>query len=226
MRLSNPSKGRFNHGCLGNDDIFSEILRSYFLENRWVKDGDIILNQGKELKELVLVPRGKISLAHTAANGRRLQLGTIECDMQLFGEMEFFTAYACQLDIIAEESFSIHTCSFEEFETALIYHPNLAICFAEAMAIDYQDTLDIFFNRMLYPIAYNIADDLYRQYQNNMPMDGFSKTYLEAERFGTTDRVYRRAVKELIDLGIVIRGNEGLKIINIPLLEAYLKENI
>ena len=46
-------------------------------------------------------------MGNTAMNGRRFQLGTLECDNQLFGEMEFFTGYRCQLDIIAEEPLEV-----------------------------------------------------------------------------------------------------------------------
>lgn len=80
------------------------------------------------------------------------------------------------------------------------------------MAIDYQDMLEIFLHRMLYPIVHNVAYDLYRQHQNKQPMDGFHKKYREAERFGTTDRVYRRAVKALTDAGLVTRTKQGLEI--------------
>ena len=57
-------------------------------------------------------------------------------------------------------------------------------------------------------------------------MDGFTKNYLEAERFGTTDRVYRRAVKELIDGGLIMRGPQGLEIKNLAELKKFLGNDI
>ena len=151
-------------------------------------------------------------MGHTAMNGRRFQLGTLECDHQLFGEMEFFTGYRCQLDIIAEEPLEVARIDGEQLEQALVAHPRVALFFATAIAIDYQDTVDIFTCRMLYPISYNIALDLYHSHCHHNPVSGFRKGYQEAERFGTTDRVYRRAVKELMDKGWVERGEEGLQI--------------
>lgn len=53
--------------------------------------------------------------------------------------------------------------------------PETGDIFASAMAIDYQDMLEIFLHRMLYPIVHNVAYDLYRQHQNKQPMDGFHK---------------------------------------------------
>lgn len=124
-----------------------------------------------------MVQSGRISLRYSAENGRRFQLGAMECDEQLFGEMEFFTGYRCQLDIVAEEPLTVVVCSCERLEEALNQHPRLAIFFASAMAIDYQDMLEIFLHRMLYPIVHNVAYDLYRQHQNKQPMDGFHKKY-------------------------------------------------
>ncbi|WP_264834683.1 cyclic nucleotide-binding domain-containing protein [Klebsiella michiganensis] len=49
-----------------------------------------------------MVESGRISLRYSAENGRRFQLGEMEYDEQLFDEMEFFTGYRCQLDIVAE----------------------------------------------------------------------------------------------------------------------------
>lgn len=100
----------------------------------------------------------------------------------------------------------------------------MALFFATAIAIDYQDTVDIFTCRMLYPISYNIALDLYHSHCHHNPVSGFRKGYQEAERFGTTDRVYRRAVKELMDKGLVERGEEGLQIRNLAGLKAFLEQ--
>ena len=173
-----------------------------------------------------MVESGRISLRYSAENGRRFQLGAIECDEQLFGEMEFFTGYRCQLDIVAEEPLTVAVCSCERLEEALNQHPKLAIFFASAMAVDYQDMLEIFLHRMLYPIVHNVAYDLYRQHLNKQPMDGFSKNYQEAERFGTTDRVYRRAVKALIDAGLVVRTKQGIAIQDLDGLRKFLGNDI
>ncbi|MCG4788133.1 hypothetical protein L0N33_22690, partial [Roseburia faecis] len=56
------------------------------------------------------------------------------------------------------------------------------------------------------------------------PVSGFSKGYQEAERFGTTDRVYRRAVKELMDKGLVERGEQGLQIRDLAGLKGILEQ--
>ncbi|MFC0226947.1 Crp/Fnr family transcriptional regulator [Serratia aquatilis] len=222
MQIKSLSKGRFHHLWQHDSALVEHTLLENFTDKRLIHEGEMLYQQGQPVEQLTLVFSGKISLGYSAENGRRFQLGTIECDQQLFGEMEFFTGYPCQLDIIAEEPLLVAVCSCQRLEIILMENPKLAIFFASAIAVDYQDTLDIFLHRMLYPIAHNVAYDLYRQYHNKLPMDGFTKNYLEAERFGTTDRVYRRAVKELIDSGLVMRGVNGLEIKDLAGLKAFL----
>ncbi|KES19090.1 hypothetical protein GASC598B02_011760 [Gilliamella apicola SCGC AB-598-B02] len=55
------------------------------------------------------------------------------------------------------------------------------------------------------------------------PVNNFQKSYLEAERFGTTDRVYRRAVNELINLDIVHKVAGKLVIKDIDKLKAFIE---
>lgn len=226
MQIKSLSKGRFHPLWLRENALVTRIFLENLTDKHIIPEGGILYQQGQPVEQLTLVFSGKISLGYSAENGRRFQLGTIECDEQLFGEMEFFTGYPCQLDIMAEEPLSVAMCNSDQLEKILIENPKLAIFFASAIALDYQDTLDIFLHRMLYPIAHNVAYDLYRQYQNKLPMDGFTKNYLEAERFGTTDRVYRRAVKELIDTGLVMRGNHGLEIKDLAGLKTFLGNDI
>ena len=90
------------------------------------------------------------------------------------------------------------------------------------MAEDYQDSMDIYTNRLLHPITYNIAYDLLVQKQTNTLLGGFDKVNQEAERFGTSGRVYRRAVKDLMDKGLIRKGEQGLEIVDETLLKTFL----
>jgi hypothetical protein len=53
-------------------------------------------------------------------------------------------------------------------------------------------------------------------------MLGSRKRSHEAARFGTTERVYRRALKELVEQGIVCDGADGPTIADLARLRAYL----
>ncbi len=225
MQLKALEHGRFNSYWQENYLLIKKIVESCCIEHKLVNENYVLCHQNSIITNLILVDKGKISIRYTAENGRRFHLGTMTCDEQLFGEMEFFTNYICQFDIIAEEALTISIINANKLHQSLLDYPQLALFFASAIAIDYQNTLEILFKRMLYPISYNIAYDLYQQHLNQQPVNHFNKYYLEAERFATTDRVYRRAVKELIELGIVVKQEGELKIKNIDLLKQYINGN-
>lgn len=223
MQLKPLEKGRFHSLWHQEHDAIEQTMRECITETKTVTSQHRLMEQGQKVNDLILVPKGRISMGYTARNGRSFQLGTMTCDSQLFGEMEFFTHYLCQLDIIAEEPLEISIINGDKLQQALLKTPQFALFFASAIAIDYQDTVDIFTRRMLYPIAYNIAYDLYHQYLKDQPVEGFTKCYLEAERFATTDRVYRRAVKKLEDLALIKRDKEGLIICDLAGLKAFIE---
>ena len=74
---------------------------------------------------------------------------------------------------------------------------------------------------MLHPIAYNIALELWRDDQRT-PMLGSRQSSLEAARFGTIERVYRRAVGELIEKGLVEKRGHQLVVRDRERLRHYL----
>lgn len=94
--------------------------------------------------------------------------------------------------------------------------------FASALAADYQDSLAIYTSRLMHSIAHNIASDLLQEKETTAYLVGFDKVTQEAERFGTSARVYRRAVNELIERGLVKREAGKLEIENEDGLRAFL----
>ncbi len=223
MQLIPLDKGRFQQLWQKEYDLIEQVVINCITKVKVLSEGDHVMRQGDELSALFLVKKGRISIGYEAHNGRGFQLGTMDCDHQIFGEMEFFSQYPCQLNIIAEEGLEVSVINSDKLHQALVDNPQLALFFASAIAIDYQDTVEIFTRRMLHPISYNVAHDLYHTYLNDQPVEGFTKAYLEAERFATTDRVYRRAVKNLEDLGLIKREKDGIHICDLKALKAYLE---
>nr|WP_318511078.1 Crp/Fnr family transcriptional regulator [Photobacterium leiognathi] len=187
-------------------------------------ENEKLLTQGEIVENLYLVDSGRVSMGITARNGKTFLLGTLECEQQIFGEMEFFTGYRCQMNIIAVEPIEVAIIDTQKLQRCLLEQPRLSLYFASAIAIDYQDTVEILSRRLLYPITYNVAYDIYHQYLNDLPVDGFQKNYLEAERFATSDRVYRRAIKELESKGLIAKEKNGIRILNLEGLKIFIEE--
>ncbi|AVV82682.1 cyclic nucleotide-binding protein [Shewanella putrefaciens] len=119
MQLKPLAKGRYSQRWEQDYPLIEAVILSCISEVKMLKKGAHLMTQGEAMASLVLVKQGRVSLGHTARNGRCFQLGTIDCDSQLFGEMEFFTQYHCQLDIIANEPLEIMIISAEKLQCSL-----------------------------------------------------------------------------------------------------------
>lgn len=224
MQLQTLGKGRFETEWSQDKQLIEQTIRDCICARRIYDENEKLLTQGEHVENLYLVDSGRISMGVTARNGKTFLLGTLECEQQLFGEMEFFTGYRCQMDIIPVEPVEVAIIDAQKLQRCLLEQPRLSLYFASAIAIDYQDTVEILSRRLLYPIAYNVAYDIYHQYLNDLPVDGFQKNYLEAERFATSDRVYRRAIKELEGKGFIAKEKKGVRILDLEGLRAFVEE--
>lgn len=224
MQLQTLGKGRFEEKWSQDKQLIEQTILNCISARRIFDENEKLLTQGEIVENLYLVDSGRVSMGVTARNGKTFLLGTLECEQQIFGEMEFFTGYRCQMNIIAVEPIEVAIIDTQKLQRYLLEQPRLSLYFASAIAIDYQDTIEILSRRLLYPITYNVAYDIYHQYLNNLPVDGFQKNYLEAERFATSDRVYRRAIKELESKGLIAKEKNGIRIMNLEELKMFIEE--
>lgn len=222
MKISPYPTGRFQRFLEQKSAEFRDLIFQCQIGSRYFDSGEAILRQGEQLQYLYVVPVGRVSMSIIAANGRRFQLGEANCDYHLYGEMEYFTQTPCQWNVVADEHMQVDIICIQKLTEALHQRPDMMFFFASALAEDYQDSMDIYTNRLLHPITYNIAYDLLVQKQTNTLLGGFDKVNQEAERFGTSGRVYRRAVKDLMDKGLIKKGDQGLEIIDEAALITFL----
>ena len=221
MQRTPYSNPRFSERLARLQPRFDAVLADSSLHTRRFLPGELMLIQGEPLSELLLVPQGRIAFHSGVASGRLFQLGEVECHDQLLGEMELFGGNPIQWSVEARSEIEAEVIDAERLCTALEREPELLLFFSCALASDYLDTLEITTSRLLHPIAYNIAYELWRERQRT-PMLGSRKRAHEAARFGTTERVYRRALKELVEQGIIADSSDGPVITDLARLRAYL----
>ncbi|OEE90890.1 Crp/Fnr family transcriptional regulator [Vibrio crassostreae] len=222
MKIAPYSSGRFKNYLEQKSSEFRDLIYQHQVNSRYFNQNDEILRQGEQLQYLYVVPAGRVSMSISAANGRRFQLGEVNCDYHIFGEMEFFTQTSCQWNVVADEHMQVDVICIQRLAEALLENPGMMFFFASALAEDYQDSMGIYTNRLLHSITYNIAYDLLVQSETNTVLGGFDKVNQEAERFGTSSRVYRRAVKDLLDKGFIRKGDQGLEIVDQRALQAFI----
>lgn len=201
---------------------FDRLLERCSLYRRRFLPGERMMRQGDPLEELLLVPSGRIALYSGVASGRVFQLGEVECHHQLFGEMELFGSTPIQWSVEARSELDADVIDASLLSQQLQQEPELLLFFSCALASDYLDSLDIATSRLLHPIAYNIALELWREHQRT-PMLGSRLCAHEAARFGTTERVYRRAVNDLIEQGLIEKRDGQLRVKDAAALKAYLE---
>jgi len=224
MQLRPYSVNRFSAYLEQHFGEFKEAIYNCITESRHFHKGDTILEQGQKMDLLAIAPQGRISVNIVASNGRRFQLGEVDCNDQVLGEMEFFTKTPCQWNIVADEKMVVYMLSAKKVEDLLIQRPEFTMFFASALSFDYQDSVDIYTNRLLHSITYNIANDLLLRSQNDVLLDAFDTFSQEAERFGTSSRVYRRAIKTLIDKKLITKEEGYLNISDVDALKEFLAE--
>lgn len=222
MKISPYPTGRFKTHLEQKSAEFRDLIYQCQVSTRYFDTGEEILRQGEQLHYMYVFPVGRVSMSIIAANGRRFQLGEANCDYHIYGEMEYFTQTPCQWNVVADEHMQVDVICLQKLTEALHRNPEMMVFFASALAEDYQDSMSIYTNRLLHSISYNIAYDLLTQKQTNTLLGGFEKVNQEAERFGTSGRVYRRAVKELMDKGLICKGEHGLEILDEVALKAFL----
>ncbi|ALP41650.1 Crp/Fnr family transcriptional regulator [Aeromonas schubertii] len=213
---------RFGEALSRLQPRFDAMLATCRLHTRRFLPGERMLTQGEPLHELLRVPAGRIAFYSGVASGRLFQLGEVECHDQILGEMELFGGTPIQWSVEARSELDAEVIDVGRLCIQLEQAPELLLFFTCALAGDYLDSLEITTQRLLLPIAYNIALELWHA-KRRTPMLGSRQSALEAARFGTTERVYRRAVGELIALGLVEKREGELIIRDHAALRAYLK---
>ncbi len=221
MQRTPYPNSRFGERLARLQPRFDAVLERCRLHTRRFLPGEAMLVQGEPLSELLLVPRGRVAFHSSVASGRLFQLGEVECHDQLLGEMELFGGNPIQWSVVARSELHAEVIDAERLCAALERAPELLLFFSCGLACDYLDTLEIATSRLLHPIAYNIAFELWRNDQRT-PMLGSRQSSLEAARFGTIDRVYRRAVGELIEKGLVEKRGHQLVVRDRERLRHYL----
>ncbi|PSU20500.1 Crp/Fnr family transcriptional regulator [Photobacterium phosphoreum] len=222
MQLTPSPSTRFSDYLTLHYASFRQALYSCQIGSKRYQIGDAIMQQGQAITQLMIVPVGRVSMYICAVNGRRFQLGEMDCNYNIFGEMEFFTKTPCQWSVVVEEAIEIDILDIKKVEKLLLERPEFSLFFASALALDYQDSLDIYTYRLLHPITYNIAFDLLQHARNSMTLGRFNKVDKEAERFGTSSRVYRRALKTLIQQGLVEKQGSELIIVDLAGLQKFV----
>ncbi|WP_064609474.1 Crp/Fnr family transcriptional regulator [Photobacterium sp. J15] len=211
-----------NNIALEGHQELTKLIKNQTFKTRHLEEGDFIVKQGQTISDVYWADLGQYTIRHTASNGRCLNLGLFFSIDRLFGEVELLTGQPCQFDVIATEPMDILIIPSGTMTEMMLSDPRIAFWVSKSLSVRYQETMTIAMNRILHPLVYNVAWDIEQRHLQNIPQVNFSLVHKEAQRFGCSERVYSRVVKQLIDAKLVKKENNQLEVINIEKLCRFL----
>lgn len=201
--------------------VYSEDFRTVRMQK-----GDYIIRQHQDVAEVYWSEVAQFVILHTAQNGKTLSLGDYYLENNFFGEIEFFSGNPCSFDVVATVSIDLVVIPKDRLTEILLQDGKVAFWMNYRMANMYQQSMNIAIERSLYPLKFNIIKDIVDRYTSEARAMNHAYMYQEAQRFGCTERAYTRIIHELINEGLVMKGEDNSTIIpvNLALLSDYLKK--
>ncbi len=186
---------------------------------------EVLIHQDQPMTKLYLVRSGTVSFSYDVGNGRRLLLGQLDCNNTLIGEIEALNDQPCIYTVTCFSDVVYNLIELKHWREVLLNKPELCLYTAQSIAAKFQENQKINLDKLLLPLSYSIAKDCLLRAENNHPtlLRAYPTVNAEAERFATTERAYRRVVSELVDKGLIVRTEKGLKPVDIDKLEAFVE---
>jgi hypothetical protein len=163
-----------------------------------------------------------LHFSYLTLDGRHFLFGNLECNDHLFGEVEYLSNIPSQWNIIASENIEVSIIKTSDLTNLLERTPSLYRFFAQGIASDLCEQNTIFLTNLMHSLKFKILNDIQARQHSNIQTLPYDNATQEAERFGTSYRVYRRVIKELIDDGFLKYEDKELTICNIMMVNSYL----
>lgn len=205
-------------------DLFCQALEKQNLKTKQFQPGDYLLKQGQAIDKLYWMEMGQYTVGYTATNGRSFSLGLFSADNRLFGEIELLTDTHSQFDVRTNDIIDVKVVPVAFINQVMQGDPKVAIWLSQSLSEKYQDAMTTAMNRILHPLVYNIALDIQQRYLGSKPAVNFLLVYKEADRFGCSERVYRRVVNQLVDMDLIEKIDNQLQVKHVDKLIEFLSQ--
>ena len=179
--------------------ILRDAVHAAPLKDKVIGPDEFILRQGEEIQALYWITLGEYTMHYNAENGKTFSLGQRFVSDTIIGEIEYLTQTPSQFSVVAHESMTVKVIPLAMMDSILTSHVEVGVWLSQLLSTSYQRGMAKTMERFLQPLVFNIVADLYERYRQQKPMVDFSQVYREAERFGCSERTYRRVINQLIE---------------------------
>lgn len=142
---------------------------------------------------------GEYTMHYNAENGKTFSLGQRFVSDTIIGEIEYLTQTPSQFSVVAHEAMAVKVIPLAMMDSILTSHVEVGVWLSQLLSLSYQRGMAKTMERFLQPLVFNIVADLYERHQQQKPLVDFSQVYREAERFGCSERTYRRVINQLME---------------------------
>ncbi len=181
--------------------ILRDAVLGAALKSKAIGPDEFILRQGEEIEALYWITLGEYTMHYCAGNGKTFSLGQRFVSDTIIGEIEYLTHTPSQFSVVAHEAMTVKIIPLAMMDNLLTRHAEVGVWLSQLLSISYQRGMAKTMERFLQPLMFNIVADLYDHYQQHKPLVDFSQVYREAERFGCSERTYRRVITQLLEEG-------------------------
>lgn len=193
-------------------EVLCKIIANTQLKQKNFAAGEYILAQGEAVKSLYWITLGEYTMHYTAENGKTFSLGQRLASDCILGELEYLTQTPCQFSVVASEDMQVKVIPLSLMNQTLSEHACVGIWLSRLLSISYQASMAKTMGRFLQPLLLTIATDMYDRFCQHQPLVDFAQVFREAERFGCSERAYRRTINQLVTEGFIKRIEHGYQI--------------
>lgn len=200
-----------------------EMIDSLPLKEKTFYADEFILRQGEPIQFLYWITLGEYSMHYCAENGKAFSLGQRFVSNSIIGELEYLTNTPSQFSVVANERMNAKVLTPTMMNQILSSRAEVGVWLSQLLSKSYQSGMARTMERFLQPLVFNIATDIYQRYQQKQPLVDFDQVFREAERFGCSERAYRRAIIQLISEDYIKKKADGYVISDIGKFNHLLK---
>lgn len=212
-------------GYTFHTDDFYTVLQTLFESNQLQPSefpkNTLLAEQGKIAEFCYLITQGDISINTTVNSGRRYQQGYFK-NHGLIGAMEISGNIPSLCNVIAETDLVAYRIPYETLLSLVCNNPQAAQLLISHITKKWYSSAGKMIRNILHPIKYNIIFDIIDQYQATGSTEFKINKSKEAERQGTSLRVYNRILNELQNKQIIDYQRSSVIIVDVEKLKAEL----
>lgn len=203
--------------------LLCDILVDMPLKNKTFDQDEFILRQGEPIAALYWIRLGEYSMHYSAENGKTFSLGQRLVSNSILGELEYLTNTRCQFSVVANERIEVKVLPISVMNQILSHHAEIGVWLSQLLSKSYQSGMTKTMERFLQPLVVSIASDIYQRYIEDQPLVDFNQVFREAERFGCSERAYRRAITQLVADKYIEKTPQGYSICDFNKFQQLLK---